>query len=95
MFAALRPAVSRAFPKLPFAAFPRRAISTRFTSDHEWATYDKPTNIATVGITDYAQKALGDVVFVELPIIGDTIGQGGKPNFSLFGFLILELMDWW
>lgn len=37
----------------------------KFTEDHEWVLLEGDT--ATVGITDYAQKALGDVVFVELP----------------------------
>ncbi len=37
----------------------------RFTKDHEWVSLDG--DIATVGITDHAQEALGDVVFVELP----------------------------
>lgn len=39
-----------------------------YTSDHEWLAIDG--NVATVGITDYAQQQLGDVVFVELPQIG-------------------------
>jgi glycine cleavage system H protein len=38
---------------------------TRYTKDHEWIRLDG--DIATVGITDHAQEALGDVVFVELP----------------------------
>ncbi|MGC9269135.1 glycine cleavage system protein GcvH [Acidiphilium sp.] len=38
---------------------------TRFTKDHEWARLEG--DIATIGITDHAQSALGDVVFVELP----------------------------
>jgi glycine cleavage system H protein len=40
-----------------------------YTSEHEWVAIDE--NIATVGITDYAQSELGDIVFVELPKIGD------------------------
>lgn len=40
----------------------------RFTKDHEWVRLDGGT--ATVGITDYAQQQLGDVVFVELPELG-------------------------
>ena len=38
-----------------------------YTRDHEWLRLDKKTNIVTVGITDYAQEKLGDVVHVELP----------------------------
>lgn len=48
----------------------------RFSEDHEWVSVDN--GIATIGITDFAQKALGDVVFVELPEIGDTVSQGGE-----------------
>jgi glycine cleavage system H protein len=40
----------------------------RYTKEHEWVRMDG--DIATVGITDYAQESLGDVVFVELPEIG-------------------------
>ena len=46
----------------------------RYTKQHEWALVLKDT--ATVGITDYAQKALGDVVFVQLPEIGAALKQG-------------------
>ena len=42
----------------------------RYTSDHEWVRVEG--DVATIGITDHAQHALGDVVFVELPKIGDT-----------------------
>ena len=45
-----------------------------FTRDHEWVRVDG--EIATVGITDYAQGQLGDVVFVELPTIGDSVAAG-------------------
>lgn len=40
----------------------------RYTKDHEWAKLEK--NVVTVGVTDHAQSALGDVVFVELPKVG-------------------------
>ena len=43
----------------------------KYTKDHEWAKKDG--DILTVGITDYAQGELGDVVFVELPNIGDSV----------------------
>ena len=41
-----------------------------YTKDHEWVKVDG--DIATIGITDYAQHSLGDVVYVELPAEGDT-----------------------
>ena len=49
-------------------------MSTRFTEDHEWITIDG--DVATVGITDYAQSQLGDVVFVELPEVGRKLKKG-------------------
>ena len=47
---------------------------TRFTKDHEWVRLDG--DIAVIGITDYAQEQLGDVVYVELPEIGRQVEQG-------------------
>jgi len=47
----------------------------RYTDDHEWARMDSDS-IVTVGITTYAQDQLGEVVFVELPKVGDAVGQG-------------------
>ncbi len=46
----------------------------RFTRDHEWVRLDG--DLAIVGITDYAQSQLGDVVYVELPEIGHRVEQG-------------------
>jgi glycine cleavage system H protein len=43
-------------------------MTTLYTADHEWLTIDG--DIATVGVTNYAQEQLGDVVFVELPKVG-------------------------
>ena len=48
----------------------------RYTSDHEWARADG--NRITIGITDYAQDALGDVVFVQLPEPGTTVDAGAS-----------------
>ncbi|RMG65973.1 MAG: glycine cleavage system protein GcvH [Calditrichaeota bacterium] len=45
-----------------------------YTKDHEWARVEGDT--ATVGITDYAQSELGDIVYVELPEVGTTVKQG-------------------
>ncbi|MBX3577858.1 MAG: glycine cleavage system protein GcvH [Rhizobiaceae bacterium] len=47
---------------------------TYFTSDHEWIRVEG--GIATVGITDYAQEQLGDLVFVELPEAGRAVKKG-------------------
>lgn len=46
----------------------------RYTSDHEWARLED--GLVRVGITDYAQDALGDVVFVQLPEVGATVDAG-------------------
>ncbi|MEO0689955.1 MAG: glycine cleavage system protein GcvH [Pseudomonadota bacterium] len=46
-----------------------------FTDEHEWIDVEGDT--ATVGITDYAQEQLGDIVFVELPSVGSVIEKGG------------------
>lgn len=46
---------------------------TKFTEDHEWVVSHGDT--ATVGITQHAQDALGDVVFVELPNVGTSLAQ--------------------
>ncbi len=49
----------------------------RVASSHEWARLEEDGTI-TVGITDHAQEALGDVVFVELPDVGATLAAGGE-----------------
>ena len=46
----------------------------KYTKEHEWVRVDGA--IGTVGITDFAQQQLGDVVYVELPDVGATIKQG-------------------
>ncbi len=47
-----------------------------YTKDHEWAQVDE--NIVTVGVTDYAQDALGEIVYVELPEEGQKVNQNEK-----------------
>ena len=49
-------------------------MSKKFTKDHEWISLDG--DVATVGITAYAQEQLGDVVFVEVPEAGQKVAQG-------------------
>ena len=48
--------------------------STYFTEDHEWISVEN--GVATIGITDYAQEQLGDIVFVELPEKGRKLAKG-------------------
>jgi glycine cleavage system H protein len=51
-------------------------MSVYFTREHEWIQVDG--NQATVGISDYAQQQLGDVVFVEVPAAGAELSKGGE-----------------
>jgi glycine cleavage system H protein len=48
----------------------------RYTKSHEWATEPDANGVVTVGITDFAQDQLGDVVFVELPEVGRRVAAG-------------------
>ncbi|MFA5034230.1 MAG: glycine cleavage system protein GcvH [Candidatus Margulisiibacteriota bacterium] len=48
--------------------------SLKYTKDHEWANLEG--GLVTVGITDYAQDSLGDVVYVELPAVGKELAAG-------------------
>jgi glycine cleavage system H protein len=49
-------------------------MTTRYTKDHEWVRIEG--DVAVVGISDYAQQQLGDVVYVELPSIGKSFSAG-------------------
>ena len=46
----------------------------KYTKDHEWVKIDG--DIATIGVTDFAQKELGDIVYVEVETIGETLEAG-------------------
>lgn len=72
MAAARRPAVAaaRAFAFARPAAF----FSTKYTKQHEYITLNGTEG--TIGITDFAQNSLGDVVFVDLPAVGETLAKG-------------------
>ena len=48
----------------------------KFTEDHEWIRIEG--GVGTVGITDFAQEQLGDIVFIELPEAGATLGKGDQ-----------------
>src|SRR4029078_12245941 len=54
----------------------KHLMATRYTKDHEWIRLDG--DVATIGITEHAQNALGDIVYVELPEIGKKVEQGGE-----------------
>jgi glycine cleavage system H protein len=49
-------------------------MTVRYTKDHEWVRLDG--EVATIGISDYAQSQLGDVVFVDLPAAGKKVAAG-------------------
>lgn len=51
-------------------------MTVRFTKDHEWISVEN--GVGVVGITDYAQKQLGDIVFVELPQVGAKVTKGAQ-----------------
>ena len=51
-------------------------VTLKYTKDHEWVALDG--DVATVGITDFAQSELGDIVFVDIPTVGETLAQGEK-----------------
>jgi len=51
-------------------------MTKKYTEDHEWISLDG--DIATVGISNYAQEQLGDVVFVEVPEVGADMGKGDE-----------------
>lgn len=50
----------------------------RYSKDHEWVAVD--SDVATIGITDYAQHSLGDVVYIDMPRVGDKLN-----NHEAFG----------
>jgi glycine cleavage system H protein len=60
-------------PKEEIMDFPEEL---KYTEEHEWVAIEE--DIATIGISDFAQSQLGDVVFVELPEVGDEL-EAGKP----------------
>ncbi|MBO4249967.1 MAG: glycine cleavage system protein GcvH [Paludibacteraceae bacterium] len=49
-------------------------VDIKYTSEHEWIRVEGDE--AYVGITDYAQSELGEIVFIDVPTLGETVGQG-------------------
>ena len=60
--------------KSSFQYYVLRNFSRSYTKDHEWLQLDN--DIATIGITDYAQGELGEIVHVELPKVGERFKEG-------------------
>ncbi|GJN88730.1 hypothetical protein Rhopal_001696-T1 [Rhodotorula paludigena] len=74
---AARPALRVQPVALPRPALLLRTVVTkRYTPEHEWVEFDDATGLGTIGITEYAQAKLGDVVYVELPAEGTQIAAG-------------------
>lgn len=48
----------------------------RYSKEHEWVSAPDADGVASVGITEHAANALGDVVYVQLPAVGDTVAAG-------------------
>ena len=69
----LQPQIKRCFGNSLYN-IAQRGLATKFASSHEYIKVDG--GVGTVGITDFAQKALGDVVYVDLPGVGDTFDKG-------------------
>ena len=51
-------------------------VEVKYSEDHEWISVEG--DVGTVGITDFAQEQLGDIVFVELPEVGTALGKGDQ-----------------
>ena len=51
----------------------------KYTKTHEWAKYDEGSNTVTIGITDFAVQQLGDIVFIELPAVGEKVALFDLP----------------
>ena len=49
----------------------------KYTNEHEWLRQEEDGSV-TIGITDHAQSALGDLVYVELPVVGQDVESGGE-----------------
>lgn len=50
----------------------------KFSESHEWIQIDQGSDTATVGVSNYAQNELGEIVYVELPIVGKSVKAGGE-----------------
>ncbi|KAL1842202.1 hypothetical protein VTK73DRAFT_3187 [Phialemonium thermophilum] len=67
--------ISRTVPARAFSVTARNAIR-KYTKDHEWIDVSADKKTGVIGISEYAAEALGDVVYVELPEEGKTVGAG-------------------
>jgi glycine cleavage system H lipoate-binding protein len=71
----------------------KTSTAKKFTPEHEYIVYDSTSKIGVMSITDYAQKSLGDVVFVELPSVGTEVAKGGEYDLpTLYSLVLLRGM---
>ncbi|KAF8523129.1 single hybrid motif-containing protein [Hysterangium stoloniferum] len=71
------PRISRTtLPSTIVQSFSRTVVTKHYTKEHELLSYDDTTSLGRLHITKHASKSLGDVVFVELPKVGQEIAQG-------------------
>jgi len=71
------PRISRTIlPSTVFRSFSRTLVTKHYTREHELLSYDDTTSVGRLHITKHASESLGDVVFVELPKVGQEIAQG-------------------
>ena len=61
----------------------------KYTEDHEWVSVNG--SVGTFGITDYAQKALGDVVYIEVPTLGDVVSKQGICSIKKIKLVLLKV----
>ena len=63
----------------------------KYSNDHEWCRIEG--DVAVIGITDFAQSQLGDIVFVDVPTVGETLAAGVSDAFLPVGGEILEFNE--
>lgn len=50
----------------------------KFSESHEWVVLEQGSDVGTVGVTEYAQRELGEIVYVELPEVNKTVSKGAE-----------------
>ena len=69
--------VSSFIPKTSPFLFQRNfAVKKYFTHEHEWVSFDDSSKVATIGLTNFAQESLGDIVYIDFPDLGTNVTRG-------------------
>ena len=66
-------------------------MSIKYSEDHEWVD-EKEDDLVVIGITDFAQEQLGDLVYVELPEVGDECSRGENISVIEYVFSFFEIV---